>query len=100
MRTKTNHFLLPTSLVVAVCDNWPIDWPVFKLNELCDTDKGEDATLTKIAPVPFFTVQDGLNEDLEAGLVLERIQSMDNFKTRITSNMQPTSSRPAWFNSS
>ena len=74
-------YRVPTdTLVNSVRDSWPMDWPVFKFNELRDTDKGEEVTLMKIAPVPFFTVQDGLDEDLDAGLVLERIQSLDDFQ--------------------
>ena len=66
------------TLIDSMCNKWPATWPVLKFNELKD-DNGNEATLMKIAPVPFFVVQDGLNEDLEAGLLMEQIQSMADF---------------------
>ncbi len=77
---KDGHkYRIPTDTMIdSVRDKWPATWPVFKFNELKDNN-GNDVTLMKIAPVPFFVVQDGLDEDLEAGLLLERIQSMADF---------------------
>ncbi len=75
-----HKYRVPTdTLIDSMRDKWPDTWPVFKFHEVKD-DNGNDAMLMKIAPVPFFVVLDGLDEDLEAGLLLERIQSMDEFE--------------------
>ena len=75
-----HKYRVPTdTLIDSMRDKWPDTWPVFKFNEVKDGN-GNNVMLMKIAPVPFFVVQDGLDEDLEAGLLLERIQSMDEIK--------------------
>lgn len=76
---KTNALGIPKDNVIIAChDNWDVPRQIFKLNNIKDKN-GEEATIMKIAPVPFFVVQDGLDEDLDAGLVLERLQSIVDF---------------------
>ncbi len=69
------------TMIDSARDNWPTKWPVFKVGELKEQDNGNDVTIMKIAPMPFFVVQDGLDKDLDAGLMLERIQSIEDFET-------------------
>ncbi len=75
-----SKFRVPTDdKVDSMREEWPDQWPVFKASELRDT-RGVDSMIMKIAPVPFFVVQDGLEMDLSAEAVLERIQSMDDYR--------------------
>lgn len=68
------------TLINATCERWPMDWLVFKIDDLNDAN-GEQVSIMKIAPILFFVAQyHGLDEDLEASLLLERIQSVKDFK--------------------
>ena len=59
-------------------DEWDKTWPIFKSSgqdKLKDTEK-EEVAIMKIAPVPWYTVVDGLEEDLEAADMYERLSSI------------------------
>lgn len=79
VKDSLKHKVPTDTLINATRDEWPTNWPVFKFNDLKDANC-EDVQIIKIASVPFFVTLDGLDEDLDAGMVLERIQSLDEFK--------------------
>ena len=59
-------------------DEWDQKWPIFKSSgqgKLKDSEK-EEVSIMKIAPVPWYTVVDGLEEDLEAADMFERLSSI------------------------
>ena len=56
--------------------NWPTSWPVWKASEVTGDGVTGDSML--LAPVPFYTVIDGLDQDLDNLELAERLSSVDN----------------------
>lgn len=71
--TALNKYRVPTNTLVNSSHyKWMQEGCVFKNNDLKD-ENSEDVYTMKIAPVPFFVVQDRLAEDLDTLLLFERI---------------------------
>ena len=58
--------------------NWPTSWPVWKASEVMGTSVVGEPML--LAPVPFYTVIDGLEQDLDNLELVERLSFVDNAK--------------------
>ena len=58
---------------------WPATWNAFSSSSLTDPVNVE---IMKIVPVPFFVVRDGLEGDLSAQNVYERLTSMDGWEAK------------------
>lgn len=76
--TKLLDFkVLSDALIDTACDKWPASGHVFKFNVLKDTNV-EKVNIMRFTPVLFVLVQDGLDRDLDDGLILERLSALDN----------------------
>ena len=68
-------------MVQGKAAGWPNNWPVWKVSNLTAAKGGVEKEIITVAPVPFFTVMDGLDEDLHAIDLLERFVSMQDAHT-------------------
>ena len=79
--TKVKLALPSDAMVQGKAAGWPTNWPVWKVSDLTATKGGVEKEIITVAPVPFFTVMDGLDEDLHAIELLERFVSMQDAHT-------------------
>ena len=76
---KDCQFALPSKQMIKTkATNWPTTWPIWKVSKVSATAGGLSGDTMLIAPVPLYTVIDGLDHDLDAIELAERISSLDN----------------------
>ena len=72
-----HRFALPSKpMLDQKSTNWPTSWPIWKASEVTGTGVVGEPML--LAPVPFYTVIDGLEEDLDNLELAERLSFVDN----------------------
>ena len=62
--------------------NFPLEWPVWSRAEIRNDRSSETVEVMQLAPVPFFTVMDGLDHDLDVLEVHERLSSLTDAETK------------------
>ena len=70
---------VPSDASFDALEVWPTTWNAFSASALTNAVNVE---IMKIVPVPFFAVRDGLEGDLHAQNVYERLTSMDGWETQ------------------
>jgi hypothetical protein len=70
---------VPSDASFDALEVWPTTWNAFLGSALTDAVNVE---IMKIVPVPFFVVRDGLEGDLSAQNVYERLTSMDDWEAK------------------
>ena len=70
---------VPSDASFDALEAWPNTWNAFTGTSLADA---VEVTIMKLVPVPFFVVRDGLEGDLAAQNVYERLTSMDAWDTK------------------
>ena len=82
--TKVKLALPSDAMVQGKAAGWPTTWLVWKVSNLTATKGGVEKEIITVAPVPFFTVMDGLlDEDLHAIELLERFNGPIKPETEI-----------------
>ena len=79
---QTKQLLLPSDEMIRTkAANWPNTWPKWKVNDVTVAKGGVKKEVLMVAPVPFFTVVDGLDSDIHAIDMLERLSSLTDAQT-------------------
>ena len=79
---QTKQLLLPSDdMIRAKATNWPNTWPTWKVSDVTVAKGGVEKEVLMVAPIPFFTVVDGLDSDIHAIDMLERLSLLTDAQT-------------------
>ena len=79
---KTEMTVASAEMLAAKSAQFPSEWPVWSRAEVRNNPRREVVEIMQMAPVPFFTVMDGLDHDLDILEVHERLSSLTDAATK------------------